>query len=153
MGETSRPFIKTPIGVTMLINIVFLFITWCLIISWRYGDELREKLAEEIEWKVNFFFISIFMVWILMCVLFATFSLGKCMNQRCFTMMVVLGGLLGALVIVASGFIALEAKRHKCTLWNCRMVDATAAFGFLCTIGLVVQAFMYFFFHIYKHRS
>jgi len=40
--------------------------------------------------------------------------------------MVVVGGLFGAFIIVASAFIALEAKRYNCAVWNCRMVDTTA---------------------------
>ena len=43
-----------------------------------------------------------------------------------FYQMVITGGLLGALIIVASAFIAFEAKRYSCLRWNCRMVDATA---------------------------
>ena len=60
-----------------------LLITWCLIISWRHGGEdLPQK--EEIEWKVNFFFVSTFLVWILMTTIFIAFNLGRCLGKPCY---------------------------------------------------------------------
>jgi len=53
-------------------------------VGWRYGDHAPRELSDEIEWKINLFFISTFLTWILWIVLFILFNFGKFLTKRFF---------------------------------------------------------------------
>ena len=66
--------------------------------------------------------------------------------------MVITGGLLGALIIVASAFIAFEAKRYSCRVWNCRMVDATAVSKTSRLIIFIGMMYTAYFHHVLNYQ-
>lgn len=145
-------FVKTPPGLLMLINMVLLFLAWCIMAGWR-GDVLF-WFADRIAGATSFFLFTTVAPWLLLIVIFFVLLFGLHTKLTIINWPISLAincCIWAFLLLISSSVVASKTDDDVIWTYNHVIIDqkysalrAAAAFGFFSMIGLLIQAFFHF---------
>ncbi|XP_066933914.1 plasmolipin-like isoform X1 [Clytia hemisphaerica] len=142
-------FIRTPPGLLLVINLVLLFLSWCIMAGWR--GEVHWTVEIHFEGGSGFYLATTLIPWFILLVVFVLmlFNIHKKIPIN-FPVTLMINCLLWAvLLFIASCVVADKARKWNvngdaCDFYSCNHLGAAAAFGFFSVVGLGAQAFLHF---------
>jgi len=145
-GGAIRPdfsFIRSPPGLLLCINMVLLFLSWCIMAGWR-NDVNIDLFSGSYNSKTSFFLFTTVFPWLLFIILFVILILGinKRLTMINWPLTMALNCIIWAVLLLIAS--SLVADLNCGGPLKCDTLKAAAAFGFFSMIGLVIQAILNF---------
>uniref|UniRef100_A0A7M6DJZ2 MARVEL domain-containing protein n=1 Tax=Clytia hemisphaerica TaxID=252671 RepID=A0A7M6DJZ2_9CNID len=142
-------FIRTPPGLLLLINLVLLFLSWCIMAGWR--GEVHWTVENDFEGGSGFYLATTLIPWFILLVVFVLmlFNIHKKIPIN-FPVTLMLNCVIWAvLLFIASCIVGAKADKWNghsslCEVYACNHLGAACAFGIFSVVGLGVQAFLHF---------
>ncbi|XP_066928184.1 MARVEL domain-containing protein 1-like [Clytia hemisphaerica] len=142
-GRINTNFIKSPLGIVLIINFIFSFLAFCMMSGFLGDTGLRTGHFGFFMYAVTHTWVALLIIFILKLIKIHT--LVDCISWELTFAINTL--IMTVILLIGSAVVAQRAAYYSdyhCDYINCHLIGACAFFGFAAMLGCAIQTFFHY---------